>query len=326
MKHRILMIEPTIRPVGVEMFRESCDVYMINDGSEESLIHALNEYKIEGLITRAEKITRKIIESTPTLKAIGQYGVGTDNIDVAAASENGVMVLNVPDGNYISVAEHAMTFILALSRHIVAYDPQVRAGNWKSFREAVVPSEVYEKTLMIIGLGRIGRAVATRAQAFGMKVIAYDPFISADKMAPLDIEKVDTLEEGVKHADFITIQLHLTPETRGLFNAKLFKNMKKTAYLLNLSRGPVVNEGDLYDALVSGEIAGAALDVMTQEPPENDNPLFKLPNVIFTPHVAGNAVDALDRISRILGKTVVEALDTGDSYNFMNKNMIQNKR
>lgn len=201
------MIEPTIQPIGVEMLKESCDVVLGQDGSEAGLIRQVNEHQIEALVTRAEQVTRKVIESCPSLKVIGQYGVGLDNIDVAAASENGVMVLNVPDGNFISVAEHVMLSVLCLSRMVVNADHAVRAGEWSAYREAHSPQEIYEKTLLIIGFGRIGRDVAAKAQAFGMKVMAFDPFVTAEQMAALGVTKADPLEAGLREADYVTIQL-----------------------------------------------------------------------------------------------------------------------
>lgn len=326
MKHRVLMIEPTIQPIGVEMLKESCDVVLGQDGSEAGLIRQINEHQIDALVTRAEQVTRMVIESCPSLKVIGQYGVGLDNIDVAAASENGVMVLNVPDGNFISVAEHVMLSVLCLSRMVVNADHAVRAGEWSAYREAHSPQEIYEKTLLIIGFGRIGRDVAAKAQAFGMKVMAFDPFVTAGQMAALGVTKADPLEAGLREADYVTIQLHLTPETRGMISTEQFRQMKPTASLINLSRGPVVDQKALYQALVDHEIASAMLDVLEKEPPEQDEPLLSLPNVILTPHLGGNTVDALIRISKILARTVFEALETGDSYNFANKKMIQNKR
>lgn len=320
------MIEPTIQPIGVEMLKENCDVVLGQDGSEAGLIRQINEHQIEALVTRAEQVTRKVIESCPSLKVIAQYGVGLDNINVAAASENGVMVLNVPDGNFISVAEHVMLSVLCLSRMVVNADHAVRAGEWSAYREAHSPQEIYEKTLLIIGFGRIGRDVAAKAQAFGMKVMAFDPFVTSKQMAALGVTKADPLEVGLREADYVTIHLHLTPETRGMISTEQFRQMKPTASLINLSRGPVVDQKALYQALVDHEIASAMLDVLEKEPPEQDEPLLSLPNVIFTPHLGGNTVDALIRISKILARTVFEALETGDSYNFANKKIIQNKR
>ena len=176
MKHRVLLIEPTIQPVGVDLIKEHCETFMAPDGKEETLIRCINENRIEGMVTRVETITRKIFESCPTLKVVAQHGVGVDNIDVAAATDHGVKVLNIPDGNYTSVAEHVMMFVLASSRTLLQADHAVRHGNWK-FRETNIPHAVAEKTLLIVGLGRIGRTVAKMAAAFDMNVMAYDPFI-----------------------------------------------------------------------------------------------------------------------------------------------------
>jgi D-3-phosphoglycerate dehydrogenase len=289
MKHRVLLIEPTIQPVGVDLIKENCETFMAPDGKEETLIRCINENQIEGMVTRVETITRKIFESCPTLKIVAQHGVGVDNIDVAAATDHGVKVLNIPDGNYTSVAEHVMMFVLASSRTLLQADYAVRHGNWK-FRETNIPHAVAEKTLLIVGLGRIGRTVAKMAAAFDMNVMAYDPFIPADKMAELGIKKAQTLDDGLKAADYVTIQLHLTPETRGMMSTEQFKIMKKSAVLLNLSRGPVVDQSALYEALKNHEIAGAALDVLASEPPAADEPLLTLDNVIFTPHFGGDTL------------------------------------
>lgn len=320
------MIEPTIQPVGVDMLKETCEVVLGQDGSEEGLISQINKNQIEALVTRAEQITRRVIESCPSLKVIGQYGVGLDNIDVAAASENGVMVLNVPDGNFISVAEHVMLSILCLSRSVVNADHAVRAGEWSSYREAHSPQEIYEKCLLVVGFGRIGRNVATKAQVFGMKVMAFDPYVTSEQMRAMGVEKVDSLEKGLNTADYISLHLHLTPETRGMISFEQFRQMKKTASLINLSRGPVVDQNALYDALANHRIASAMLDVLEKEPPEKNEPLLKLTNVILTPHLGGNTIEALTRISTTLARTVYEALETGDSYNFFNKKMIRDKR
>lgn len=318
MKHRILLIEPTIQPVGVRILQESAEVFMAPDGKEETLIRYIQENNIEGVVTRVEKITRKIIEACPSLKIVAQHGVGVDNIDVPAATEKGVKVLNVPDGNYISVAEHVMMFVLALSRDLISADKAVRAGNWK-FRETNIPAEIAGKTLLIVGFGRIGRTVAKMAQAFDMRVTAYDPFLTAEQMRESQVEKAETLESGLKEADFVTVQLHLTEETRGMFSTEQFKAMKKSACLLNLSRGPVVDQAALYEALKNHEIAAAGLDVFEKEPPEADEPIFELPNVIVTPHFGGDTYEAKQKISTKAAENLLLALDGTETYNWVNR-------
>ncbi len=324
MKHRVLLIEPTIQPVGVKILKDNCDVFMAPDGKEETLIRYINENEIEGVLTRVEYVTRRVIENCPGLKVICQHGVGLDNVDVQAAAEHGIRVLNVPDGNFISVAEHAMLFILCLSRNIINADQNVRKGNW-NFRETNIPSEIYDKNLLIIGLGRIGRDIAKKAQVFGMNILGYDPFVTKEQMAELNIRKAETLEGGLAEADYTTIQLHLTPETRGMISTEQFKAMKKTGCILNLSRGPVIDQKALTEALASGEIAAAALDVFDKEPPEADDPLLKLPNVIVTPHQGGDTWEAKQRVSTIAATTLVKTLNGEDTYNWANKKAMETK-
>lgn len=322
MKEKVLLIEPTIQPVGVDILKDHFDIVMAPDGKEETLIHYIAENGCVAVATRVEQITRHVIENCPSLRVIAQHGVGLDNIDVQAATDFGVKVLNVPDGNYISVAEHVMMSVLALSRDLVNADKAVRADNWK-FRETNIPHEVAEKVLLIVGLGRIGRNVAKKAQAFDMEVMAFDPFITAEQMAEIGVKKAETLDDGLKVADFITIQLHLTEETRGMMSTKQFEMMKPTASLINLSRGPVVDQAALCKALETHEIASAALDVLEHEPPAADEPIFKLPNVILTPHFGGDTIEAKRRCSRKLAETLVEAVSGGAPYNWANRKAME---
>jgi len=318
LEHTVLLIQPTIQPVGVEILEQNCRVVMAPDGSEDTLIKYINENQAEGIVTRVEQITRRVIESCNSLKVIGQNGVGVDNIDVQAASENGVMVLNVPDANYVSVAEHALMSVLALSRNLIQADQNVRAGNW-FFREKKIPVEVAGKTLLIVGLGMIGRDVAKKALAFDMRVISYDAYVTQERMATLGVEKIESLTEAISQADFVTIHAPSTQETRHMFSTAQFQAMKKTAGLINLGRGPLVDEKALCEALHSGEIAGAALDVFEQEPPAQDNPLFKLENVILTPHIGGDTIEAKRRLSANNATAVVETLNGQTPRNWYNR-------
>lgn len=317
MKHRILLIEPTIQPVGVSFLKERCKVFMAPDGQEDTLIRAINEHLVEGVVTRVEKITRRVVESCPTLRVIQQHGVGMDNIDIAAASEHGVRVQNVPDGNYCSVAEHIIMSVLALSRNLLHADRAVRTGNFQ-YRETNIPHEVANAVLLIVGLGRIGQDVAKKALALDMRVMGYDPFLTKEQMAAFGVDKANTLEEGLRAADYVTVQLHLTPETRGMFSTEQFAQMKPTAYIINLSRGPVINQKALCAALRDHVIAGAALDVFEQEPPAPDEPLLTLPNIILTPHFGGDTYEAKQRISRKAAESILLALDGQDTNNWQN--------
>lgn len=322
MKHRVLLIEPTIQPVGVNILKEQCEVFMVPDGREDTLIQAINGHQIEGVVTRVEKITRRVIESCPSLRVVQQHGVGMDNIDMDAATEHGVRVQNVPDGNYISVAEHIIMSVLALSRNLTNADRAVRSGNF-NYRETNIPHEVANSTLLIVGLGRIGRDAAKKALALDMRVTGFDPFLTKEQMAEAGVEKVETLEDGLKDADYVTIQLHLTPETRGMFSTEQFKMMKNTAYIINLSRGPVIDQKALYVALRDHVIAGAALDVFEQEPPAQDEPLFTLPNTILTPHFGGDTYEAKQRISTKAAESVILALDGKDTNNWANRRAME---
>ncbi|MGI5962367.1 MAG: hydroxyacid dehydrogenase [Lawsonibacter sp.] len=324
MKPKVLLIQPTIQPVGVDILKEHCEVFMAPDGNPDTLIQCIREHQCQGVVTRVEQITREVIQSCPSLKVIGQHGVGLDNIDVQAATDHGVMVLNVPDANYVSVAEHAMMFVLALSRDLRAADQAVRAGNWK-FRETNIPNEVAGKTLVIVGLGTIGRDVAKKALSFDMRVVAFDAYVSAERMQQLGVEKAETLEEALKQADFISIHAPLTPETRGMFSTPQFQMMKPTACLINLGRGPVVDQAALVDALTKHEIAAAALDVFEQEPPQANDPLFALSNLIVTPHFGGDTIDAKRRCSQKLAQTMVQALEGEKPYNFFNRKALEAK-
>ena len=318
MKYRVLLIEPTIQPVGINILKKHCEITMAPDGNEETLIKYINESKAEGLISRVEPITRKVFESCPTLKAVSAHGVGLDHIDVETATKHGIRVLNVPDANYTSVAEHAIMFILACARNVIVTDRSVRKGNWQ-FRNTNLPHDIAGKILMTIAFGRIGRDVAKKAQALDMNVIAYDAYVSREAMNELGVEKVEKLEDGLAKADYVTIHAPLTPETRDMFSDEQFKVMKPSAYLLNCGRGPVVNQAALYKALKENMIAGAALDVFEQEPPEKCNPLFDLDNIIVTAHNAGDTYESRQRCSKKAAENLVLALDGETTYNWFNR-------
>lgn len=317
MAKNILLINPTIQPIGVDLLEKECNLFYAPNGEEETLINSINNYNIDAVITRVEKITRNVIQNCKTLKVIGQHGVGLDNIDVKAASEFGVKVLNVPDANYNSVGEHTVMLILSLSRDLIIADENVRQGNWR-YRDTNIPIEIANKNLLIIGFGRIGRDVARKAMGFNMNILAYDSFVDEDTMMSLNVKKIYDLSEGLKDADFVTIHAPLTNDTKGLISDNQFKVMKKTAYILNLGRGPVIDETALIEALENKEIAGAGLDVFELEPPDINNPLLKFKNVIVTPHFAGDTKEAKGRCSSTLAKTVIDVLNGNKTYNLVN--------
>ena len=304
MSKTILLIKPTILPLGVEYLKKKYDTVMAPEGSEDTIIRYVNESKASAIVTRGEKITEKILKNCPSLEVVGYPGVGINSIDIPSCTEYGVSVVNAPNGNYVSVAEHAMLFVLSLSRNLVDRDYCVRNDKWHK-RDAELPMEIHSKKLFIIGLGKSGREAARMAQAFNMKVMAYSRSISREKMDSVNIEKVESLEEGMAKADFVSLHVPLTEETRGMISREQISCMKKTGFLINISRGPIIDQNALVEALKANRIAGAALDVFDVEPPSLADPILELKNVILTPHLAGDTKEAKERCIM----TMVEGMD-----------------
>ena len=241
------------------------------------------------IIRSGVKITPEVLDAAPNLKAIARAGVGVDNVDLDAATAKNVIVMNTPGGNTISTAEHTFGLMIALARHIPQGDASLRAGRWD--RKLFVGVELKDKTLGLIGLGRIGKAIAKRAQAFEMTVIAHDPYIEASTAEAMGVALVE-LDALYANADFISLHALITDETRGMLNADAFAKMKDGVRIINASRGALINDADLAAAIQSGKVAGAALDVYDPEPPAEDNPLIGLDNVVHTPHLAASTSDA----------------------------------
>lgn len=293
MAKTVVLINPTIIPEGVSFLKARHRVVVAPDGAPETLIRCIREHRASAVIPRVERITRRIIEACPSLEVIGQPGVGVDNIDLAACSAYGIPVVHAPQGNAASVAEHTMMFVLALSRNLVAWDARVRQNAWH-LRDALLPFEIRDKTLFIIGFGRSGREVARLARAFQMRVLVHGRRPSAP-MKEKGIETADGLAKGLAQADFVSLHVPLNAQTHHMISTGEIACMKKSAFLINLSRGPVVDPAALYQALRSRAIAGAALDVMDREPPAPDHPLLGLETIIFTPHLAGDTREAKRR-------------------------------
>ncbi len=249
----------------------------------------------DGVIVRSgTKVTAELLENPGKLRAIVRAGVGVDNIDVAAATRKGIVVMNTPGGNTVSTAEHTITMMMALSRHIPAADASVHQGKWE--RGKFVGTQLAGKTLGVVGLGRVGREVARRAAGLDMTVIGYDPFLSPDRAAQLGIESMADLASLLPRCDYLTVHTPLTEETRDLIGAKELALMKKEARVLNCARGGIINEQALVEALKAGHLAGAALDVFVDEPP-GDHPLLKLPNVVTTPHLGASTTEAQESVA-----------------------------
>lgn len=262
-----------------------------------------------GLVVRSEtRVTADLLQKATRLRVIGRAGVGVDNIDVPAATVRGVVVMNAPDGNTITTAEHTIALLVALARRIPQANSSLKSGHWE--RKKFIGVELQGKTLGIIGLGRIGRVVATRARALGMSIVAYDPFIAPDQARDLEIE-LAPLDEVYTRADFLTVHTPLTAETRGLIDREVLAKMKHGARIINCARGGLIDELALYEAIKSGAIAGAAIDVFSQEPPPADHPLLSLDEVIVTPHLGASTTEAQEGVALTVAEQMRDFLLTG---------------
>ena len=304
MEHRVLITD-NIAEEGVKLLKREKDIKVdVKIGiPHEELLEIIPEY--HALIVRSQtKVTRDVIERGENLKVIGRAGVGVDNIDVSAATENGVIVVNAPEGNTISAAEHTIAMLMALVRKIPQANSSLKSGKWE--RKRFMGVEVRGKTLGVIGLGRIGSLVASRALGMEMKVLAYDPFISKEKAKELGVT-LTSLQEVIMKSDFITIHTPLTQNTYHMIGEEEFQIMKRGVYIINCARGGIIDEKALYDAIKSGKVAGAALDVFEEEPPYN-SPLLELDEVIVTPHIAASTIEAQKSVGVIIAEEVINAL------------------
>ena len=297
-----VLVAEKIGDSGVALLREHFEV---DEGAEH--LDRIADY--DGLVIRsATKVTAEVIEQAANLKAIGRAGVGVDNVDVPAATKRGIIVANAPQSNVVTAAEHTMALLLALARNVPQAHASLVSGKWERSKFSGV--ELMEKTLGVIGFGRIGQLVAHRAQGFGMRVVAYDPFVGADRYIEMGVEKAETSDDVYAVADFITIHLHKTPETENWLDAEAFAKMKDGVRILNVARGPLVDDAALQEALDSGKVAGAALDVFRSEP-ITEHPLFGYPNVIVTPHLGASTAEATDRAGYQAAEQVIAALTGG---------------
>ena len=270
----------------------------------------------DGLAIRsATKVTAAIIEKATNLRVIGRAGIGVDNVDIPAASARGIVVMNTPFGNSITTAEHAIAMMFACARQIPAADASTRAGKWE--KSKFMGAEISGKKLGLIGCGNIGSVVASRALGLKMKVIAYDPFLSADRAMQLGVEKVETVEELLKRADFVSLHVPKTAATANMLSAERIALMKPTARLINCARGGLVDEQAAADALREGRLAGAAFDVFSEEPAKA-NPLFDAPNVVCTPHLGAATVEAQENVALQVAEQISDYLIDGAIQNALN--------
>jgi D-3-phosphoglycerate dehydrogenase / 2-oxoglutarate reductase len=306
----------------VEILQESgIEVLLKIKQSEDELCKLVAD--VDGIIVRsATKVTKRILDAAPNLKVIGRAGVGVDNIDVPLATAKGVVVMNTPFGNTTSAAEHSVAMLLALARNIPRADQKLRGGEWD--KKSFTGVELAGKTLGVVGLGKIGQKVARAGLGLEMRVMGFDPFVTNERANELGVELID-LEGLLVEADFLTLHVPLNDKTRDLINSKSLATMKSNARIINVSRGGVVNEADLYEALKNGVIAGAALDVYSQEP-TTDSPLFELPNVVATPHLGASTEEAQVRVAEDVAKQFAAFLNEGKVINAVNLSVTLDKR
>jgi len=300
---KVLVADP-IAPEGIEILKTVAEVDVKTGLSKDELAAIIGEY--DALAVRSEtKVTADIIAKAGKLKIIGRAGVGVDNIDVEAATNRGILVVNSPEGNTLAAAELTVAMLLALARNIAPADQALRGGKWD--RKKYMGSEVYGKTLGVVGLGKIGREVVSRMQAFGMSVLGYDPYLKPEQAESLGIKLAD-LDTLYRESDYISVHTPKTKETTGMINAEKLALMKPTVRLINCARGGIIDEAALADAARSGRIAGAAVDVFTTEPAPADNPLLGVPNILTTPHLGASTEEAQVNVALDIAEQIVEVL------------------
>jgi len=300
-----VLVAEQIAASGVALLKEKFEVDVKTDLTPEELVAAIPAY--DALIVRsATQASREVIEAGVNLKIIGRAGVGVDNVDVDAATERGVIVCNAPTSNIVSAAEQTMALMLAVARKTPQANASMHQGKWE--RSKFTGSELYEKTLAVIGLGRIGSLVAERARGFGMKIIGYDPYTSEERAAKMGVTLYQTVEEMLPLADFITVHLPKTKDTIGMFGAEQFAQMKDGVRLINTARGGIYQIPALADAVRSGKVAGAGIDVFEAEPC-TDSPLIEFDNVVLTPHLGASTAEAQDRAGEQIAEFVVLGLE-----------------
>ena len=310
-----VLVSDNLAEVGIKIFEETPGIEVdVDTGlTPEELRGVIGQY--DALVIRsATKVTADIIEAARKLRVIGRAGIGLDNVDIPAASARGIVVMNAPEGNTITTAEHAIALLLALARNIPQATASLKDGKWE--KKKLQGREVYNKTLGLVGAGHIGRIVGDRARGLKMKVIVYDPYIKPETIEKLDFEPV-SFDELLARSDFVTIHTPKTDETANMFNQETFSRMKEGAMLINCARGGIVNEDDLYEALKSGKLAGAALDVFEKEPPGKVK-LMELPNFICTPHLGASTKEAQENVAKMIAEQVVAYLLHGTVINAVN--------
>lgn len=318
-----ILVADKIAASGVEFLKskEGFEVIEAYGSSHEAILELVKD--VSGIVVRSEtKITREVFKAAPKLKVVGRAGVGVDNIDIDAATENGVVVMNTPGGNTIATAELTFTHILCGARQVAQANASMTAGRWD--RKIYGGVEVFRKTLGILGLGRIGAELASRAQAFGMRVVAYDPFLVASRAKQMGVQALE-LEEVFKVSDFITIHMPLTDGTRNMIDKTAIGKMKDGVRLFNCARGGIINQEDLVAALESGKVAFAGLDVYEEEPLAADSPLRGIHNLVLTPHLGASTKEAQESVGVEIAEAIANAVEGGVIQNAINMPSVDRK-
>jgi D-3-phosphoglycerate dehydrogenase len=314
-----VLVSDTLSERGLEVFRRAAPRFELDyrpglGKDKAAFLEAIPQY--DALAIRSgTKVTAEVLERATRLKVVGRAGIGVDNVDKAAASQRGVVVMNTPDGNVITTAEHAIALMCSLARHIPQATASMKAGQWE--KTAFQGRELFEKTLGVVGLGNIGKIVADRARGLRMKVIAYDPYVTAERARELGVELVE-LDALFARADIVTLHVPLLDATRNLVDAAAIARMKRGALLINAARGGLVDEAAAAEALRSGQLGGAAFDVFLEEPPPADHPLLGLGNVILTPHLGASTDEAQENVAVAVAEQIVEYLRDGTLRNALN--------
>ncbi|MDY6050069.1 MAG: phosphoglycerate dehydrogenase [Corynebacterium sp.] len=300
----VVLIADKLSQATVDALGDDVEVRWVDGPNRPELLAAVPE--ADAILIRSNtQVDKEVLDAATNLKIVGRAGVGLDNVDIAAATEKGVMVVNAPTSNIHSAAELAFGLMITAARQIADADAELRRGEWNRSKHKGV--ELYGKTVGIVGLGHIGQLFAERAKAFGMKLIGFDPYANPALAAQLGVEILPTLEEVMEQADFITMHLPKTPETNGMFNKELFAHSKKGQIIVNAARGTLINEDDLYEAISSGQLGGAGIDVWNKEPLESSK-LMELNNVVGTQHMGASTVEAQDRAGTDVAASVLKAL------------------
>ncbi|OAB44247.1 phosphoglycerate dehydrogenase [Paenibacillus glacialis] len=312
---KVLVSDP-ISDLGIQKLMDAEDVTVVKQTglSEDELVAIIGEY--DALLVRSQtRVTERILTAGTNLKAVGRAGVGVDNIDLEAATKRGVVVINAPDGNTITTCEHTFAMLMALARHIPQAYAKTIAGTWD--RKTFLGVELNNKTLGVLGMGRIGSEVAKRAKAFGMNILAYDPFLTQERAEKMEVT-LASVNDIILNADFMTVHTPLTPETRNMISRPQFEVMKKGMRIINCARGGVIDELALVEAIDQGIVAGAAFDVFEHEPPQSDHPFLNHPLIIVTPHLGASTIEAQENVAIDVSEEVLHILRNEPFKNAVN--------